>query len=216
MLEGGASKIEAAYEVILKMIMDNHFTAGEVLSERALSARLSVSRTPIRAALNRLTYEGYVDMKAESFSVVAELGLKDIIELYELREALECKAVELFVKRKTGTEEQELLDCLENHKKAVAASDDSSARKYDDEMHLLIAKGSKNGRIYNDLKKYIALSIHSTAVATSYTSRYEHSIKQHEEVVECIIRNDAQAAASKIREHLYDSREFFKKICLFE
>lgn len=210
LLEQGTSKIDAAYSVIQKMILDNRFSAGQVLSERTLVEQLGISRTPIRAALNRLSYDGYLDMKADVCTIVAELGIQDILELYEIREALECKAVELFTQRRTQEEQQELVRCFEGHKRAVAQGDDALARDLDNQAHLLIAKGSKNGRLYTALDNYITLSLRSVAIGTSYEYRYDRSLPQHQDIIGAILQNDAALASKAMRAHMMDVREFFK------
>lgn len=210
LLGQGNSKIDAAYAVVQKMILDDRFSAGQVLSERTLVEELGISRTPIRAALNRLCYDGYLDMKADVCTIVAELGIQDILELYEIREALECKAVELFTQRRTDAEEQALVRCFEAHKRAVAEGDDATARNLDNQAHLLIAKGSKNGRLYTALDNYITLSLRSVAIGTSYEYRYDRSLPQHQDIIGAIVKDDPALAAQAMRAHMVDVREFFK------
>lgn len=210
LLKDGVSKIDAAHDVILKIILENRFRAGQVISERRLSDDLGISRTPVRAALNRLYYEGYVDMKSDVCTIVAELGIQDIIELYEIREGLECKAIELFVARKTPEEEQELVSCFEHHKAAVAAGDNALARDMDNELHLIIARGSKNKRLYDALSAYIALSQRSVEIGSSYAQRYDRTLPQHKQIVDAVISGDATESANAIRAHIIDAREYFK------
>lgn len=211
LLEEGSSKIDAAYQVIQKMIMDDQFEAGQILSERLLSSGLGISRTPVRSALNRLHYEGYVDMKGDICTIVADLSIQDILEIYEMREALECKAAELFVHRKTPEEADELTACLEEHKRAVQAGDKNLSRELDNEMHLIIARGSKNKRLLNALSTYLALSRKSIAIGSSYEYRYDRTLVQHEAIVDSIIRGDSLQAVESMREHLADVRDSFKK-----
>lgn len=215
-LEQGASKLDATYAVIRRMIQDGELGAGQLVSERALSAALGVSRTPVRAALNRLAYDGYVDIKADVCTVVAELGIGDILELFEIREALECKAAELFCLRKTAEEAQGLVDCFEAHRRAVAAGNTERARELDNELHLRIARGSKNRRLHDALANYIALSMRSMAIGSSYEYRYDRSLPQHSAIVQALVQSDAPAATAAVRAHMADIRDFFKRKFLAE
>ena len=48
------SLADQAYEAIRAAIISNQLTPGETLTEEALAEMLGISRTPIRAALQRL------------------------------------------------------------------------------------------------------------------------------------------------------------------
>ncbi|EUJ45554.1 GntR family transcriptional regulator [Listeria riparia] len=51
---------EVAYERILKYIIDGTYAAGDFVNQRDLTEELNMSRTPIKAALARLSGEGYI------------------------------------------------------------------------------------------------------------------------------------------------------------
>ncbi|MBC1231168.1 GntR family transcriptional regulator [Listeria booriae] len=51
---------EIAYEHILKYIIDGTYAAGDFVNQRDLTEELNMSRTPIKAALARLSGEGYI------------------------------------------------------------------------------------------------------------------------------------------------------------
>lgn len=84
---------EKAYLFIQGKIASGEFTAGAALSELSLAREIGISRTPIREAIGQLVAEGLLDQSPNRGAVVVQLSRKDIIELYELREALEVYAV---------------------------------------------------------------------------------------------------------------------------
>lgn len=63
------------------------------MSELALAKELGSSRTPIREAIRQLVAEGLLDQSPNRGAVVVELTRQDIVDLYELREALEVYTV---------------------------------------------------------------------------------------------------------------------------
>ena len=75
------NKTILAYETIRKKILSNTYPPGTALSERDLSEQLSISRTPVKDALKRLHFEGYVDILPERGAVVSKIGLSDTLEL---------------------------------------------------------------------------------------------------------------------------------------
>jgi DNA-binding GntR family transcriptional regulator len=84
---------EKAYFHIQQLVASGQLPAGSGISELQLAKDLGSSRTPIREAMNQLVAEGMLTQSTSGGMVVAELKREDIIELYELREALEVFAV---------------------------------------------------------------------------------------------------------------------------
>src|ERR1700733_14697298 len=84
---------ERAYLHIQRKIAVGELPAGSRVSELLLARELGISRTPIREALGQLVAEGLLDQTPSQGAEVVRLTRQDIIELYELREALEVHAV---------------------------------------------------------------------------------------------------------------------------
>src|ERR1700761_1537979 len=82
-----------AYLHIQKLLLSGKLEAGSGISEQMLAKDLGSSRTPIREAMNQLAAEGLLEQSPNGGMIVTQLGREDIIELYELREALEVYAV---------------------------------------------------------------------------------------------------------------------------
>ncbi len=80
---------ERAYIEIKQRIQDMTFAAGDFLSERRLASMLGMSKTPIKAALERLEHEGFVAVAPQQGIVVRSPSMRDVQEMLELRRALE-------------------------------------------------------------------------------------------------------------------------------
>lgn len=90
---GATSIREKAYVLIQQKIARGELVPGAAVSEISLSKELGSSRTPIREALGQLVAEGLLEQTPNRGAVVVQLKRQDIIDLYELREALEVYAV---------------------------------------------------------------------------------------------------------------------------
>ena len=90
---------DRAYAALRDEIVGGALTAGTALSETELAERLGVSRTPLRAALARLALEGLVDTSRGRTGVVPEVSRESVVDLFELREALEAQAARLAARR---------------------------------------------------------------------------------------------------------------------
>lgn len=88
-----------------ELLLRGEFQPGERLSELPLVARLGVSRTPIRLALERLAQEGLLDTAPGGGFVLRSFSLDDIWDAIEMRGVLEGTAARLAAERLVHTDE---------------------------------------------------------------------------------------------------------------
>ena len=92
------------YEYLRDAIIEGDLAPGSRLLERELSQRLAVSRIPIREALPQLEAEGLIVTVPRRGSVVAQMTLSDIEELFDLRGSLDVLAARLAsLRARTGS-----------------------------------------------------------------------------------------------------------------
>src|SRR5438093_142094 len=78
-----------AYESIKQRLLNNDYPPGSFLSERQLAGGLGMSKTPVKAALERLESEGFITVSPQQGIVVRELSVREIADQYEIRAVLE-------------------------------------------------------------------------------------------------------------------------------
>ncbi len=88
---------DAVREKLRRAIRSGKLAPGLQLKQDELAERFGMSRIPVREALRQLEVEGYVTIHPNRGAVVAELSLDEILELMEIRIALECYALRLAV-----------------------------------------------------------------------------------------------------------------------
>jgi len=84
-------------------IITGSLAPGEKIKEYQLSETLDVSRPILREVLRTLESERLVDIIPRKGSYVSTISLEDFIELYDIREMIECKAVDLLKHKKIRT-----------------------------------------------------------------------------------------------------------------
>ena len=109
-----------AHKHILSSIASGEFPAGAAISEVSLATGLGISRTPVREAIGQLIAEGILQ-RSHRGAVVAEPTRQDIIELYELREALEVYAIGKVAARRPSQRVLESLEALVEEVRIIAA-----------------------------------------------------------------------------------------------
>ena len=113
---------ERVYRHLRQQILEDRLPPGTELSEVALSRELAVSRGPIREAMGRLAAEGLVTVRPRRGAEVRSLTPQELVDAYQVREALEVMALRLAV---TRTMESDLtrLDELVNSMAEFARKD---------------------------------------------------------------------------------------------
>ena len=88
---------DAVREKLRRAIRSGKLAPGLQLKQDELAERFGISRIPVREALRQLEVEGYVTIHPNRGAIVAQLSLDEILELMEIRIALECHALRLAV-----------------------------------------------------------------------------------------------------------------------
>ena len=104
-------------------IVEGVLAPGSRLSEVQLAKQLNVSRTPMREAFAQLEREGLVTVVARVGAFVRSVTLRDVAEIYTVRTALECLAVQLSAQNITALGRAQLEDVIGEMRAGVVAED---------------------------------------------------------------------------------------------
>ncbi|MEM5458274.1 GntR family transcriptional regulator [Paraburkholderia phytofirmans] len=104
-------------------IVEGVLAPGSRLSEVQVAKQLNVSRTPMREAFAQLEREGLVTVLPRVGAYVRAVTLRDVEEIYTVRAALECLAVQLASERITALGSAQLDDVIEAMRMSVDADD---------------------------------------------------------------------------------------------
>jgi DNA-binding GntR family transcriptional regulator len=96
------SSVETVVTALRAEILEGERPGGQRLVEQELTARYGVARHTLRAALRELAAEGLVRIEPNRGARVTRLTAEEIVELYELRTALEVEAARLVLERNRG------------------------------------------------------------------------------------------------------------------
>src|SRR4029453_5941781 len=107
--------------LLREMILRGDFQPGERLSELSLVARLSISRTPIRLALERLAHEGLLEASASGGFIARAFTIEDVWDAIEVRGVLEGTAARLAAERLSDVSEVERLRHYHREMSVIAA-----------------------------------------------------------------------------------------------
>jgi DNA-binding GntR family transcriptional regulator len=181
------------------MIAEGQFPPSVVIREIDLVREFNMSRTPVREALHRLEAEGFIRRAAPGGFVAVELGSKELVDIYAVREVLVGLAARLAALNRTRVDLAHIEDALEGLERACAAENDDEADNFVRAFFHSLTAASGNdylratlGRL-TDLFRYKALAVTHPEWRDELGSR-------HHALVKAIAQRDAQAAERLGRE----------------
>jgi DNA-binding GntR family transcriptional regulator len=194
---------EQAYAEIKRHILDGDLPPGSFVAERQLAAGLGMSKTPIRAALERLEFEGFITISPQQGIIIRDLTLHEIADHYEIRAVLETYALRT-VAGKLAAEQRERVQANLLAQEAVRdGSDVARAVALDTEFHTLFCEFLGNRevlRVMVQLRERIQRVI--TKVFQINPGRIASSYVEHQAIADAVLRGDAARAAQLIEDHL--------------
>ncbi len=205
------SKSEIAYETIKEEIINNKIKPNTLLVERQLCKSLKISRTPVRSALQKLSEEGLVDFIPDRGCFVSSITYVDLIEIYEMREALEGLAARLCAQNMTANKVERLKFNIEEQRKAVEENDSELYLVKDFEFHRLILEVGGNKRVQNVIKNMMDQIERISNLIKNDSHRIHNSYNQHKATYDAITQGDSQLAEETMKEHIRSAIDYHSK-----
>lgn len=194
---------DKAYIEIKECILNEVFKPGDFLSESQLIKLLGMSKTPIKYALERLEYEGYVTVSPKQGIIVRELDITKIIDIYDLRIALEMFVMDHIVGKLKESQIKEIEENFEKSEAFATAGDERNFAKADADFHLLLCKFSGNNEIYQVMRNYHDYLYRVTLrVLKKDTNRMATSIEDHREIFYSLKEGNIDKSSTLMKKHL--------------
>ena len=188
-------------------IRDGILPPGERLMEIPLAEELGVSRTPIREAIRILEQEGLIVMIPRRGTYVADMSLKDVAEVFELRSILEELAAELAAERITNEE----IEALEQHLVEIGnymnENNLDKVVQADILFHEILYKASRNDRLVEMINNLREQTLRFRTLSMSQTGRLAKTWDEHRQLVEAISDRDVERARQIARIHMEESEK---------
>lgn len=186
-------------------IITGAFSPGDQINEAQVAGQLNVSRGPVREALHRLVQEGLLLARPNRGVFVQELTIRDVAEVFEAREVIECAAAEIITK-KTPEERSriadELLPIVERMHGALVASDWAQLGRIDLEFHTRFVTEAGNTRL---ARAYATLATEALICLSNFPGAYpkpERVMVGHTEIAELLREGSMEELHLALHHHL--------------
>ena len=183
-------------------ILRGGLAPGRRLDEQELAQRFAVSRTPVREALGQLAATGLVEHRPRRGVIVAVIAPQRLQDMFVAMAELEAAASRLCAIAMTPDERQGLEALHRASQAAVREGGIDEYERFNQEFHSLLYAGCHNGYLRDLLHATRARLAPFRRAQFNLRGRLASSWREHEAVVQAILRGDGDGAARAMREHL--------------
>lgn len=190
-------------------IINGRRAPGERLDAEALAKQFSVSRTPIREAIQQLTASGLVTVSPKKGTFVAKVGIGQLIEMFEVMAELEGMCGRLAARRINTEELQSLHRALVGCEAAAEQGDPDEYYYENESFHQCIYTASHNGFLATEANQLKQRLRPYRRLQLQVRHRMKSSLQEHREIYAAIETGSAEAAEKIMREHVLIQGERF-------
>ncbi|PMR73916.1 GntR family transcriptional regulator [Billgrantia endophytica] len=200
---------ERVFHELQDAIVRGKLAPGSKITEPGLSKAYGISRGPLREAMRRLEAHRLIERVPHVGARVVKLSMKELLELFDVREALESMAARLAAEHMTAEEIAGLREVLSVHERQADLRKGEAyyQREGDLDFHYRIVQGSHNRMLMTMLcdDLYYLVRLYRTQFSASGT-RPHRAFVEHHRIVDAIEAGDAELAELLMRRHVSASR----------
>ena len=208
---GGGGRF--VYETLKREILELKLAPAQPLDEAALAERFSMSRSPIREALVRLSAEGMVEMLSNRTTLVAPINLMEFPRYVEALDLLQRMTTRLAAQHRTADDIIEMKSRAAAYDAACIEEDHLAMSATNKDFHMSVARAGKNpyftagyGRLLDEGRRILHMHFEFTRDSAKGRSLGP----EHFTMIDAIERRDVEDADRLAHEHtaLFHDRFF--------
>jgi len=201
---------ERVFNQLQDAIVRGELAPGTKITEPGLAAAYGISRGPLREAMRRLETHRLIERVPHVGARVVKLSMKELLELFDVREAMESMAARLAARHMSAAEIAGLREVLKVHERQSDLSRGEAyyQREGDLDFHYRIVLGSHNRMLMTLLcdDLYYLVRLYRTQFSAS-GARPQRAFVEHHRIVDAIEAGDEELAELLMRRHVSASRE---------
>lgn len=204
------------YTTLRDLITGLRLVPGSRVTESQLADYFDVSRTPVRAALQRLETEGFLTIKAKQGCFIRNIDMLEISHYYDVRVVLENLVLEEVARKKDHSALRELAEQWDPQALHFGLEINDDLKIAEENFHLQLAKISGNGvlvQYLSDVNDHIrAMRRLGWPDSKSVTDTYE----EHFRICDYLLRGDLDNARGEMTNHIRKSQDQASRVTLHQ
>ena len=201
---------EQVYRALRDAITGGIFEPHAHLVQNQLAEELQVSRTPVRDALLRLSQEGVVRAVGARGFLVQEVTPRDVLNIYEVRIALEVDAAEAALHSMSPSD----VDALARINRRIAETYDDKVEAFrlNNDFHMTLVRSAPNRLVAKILGDLWDMPVSRRVFMLQVVEQFDPGgmAAAHEDILSALARRDAEALRAAVLSHLVESRDAVK------
>jgi len=195
-----ASLANLAYAKVKRRIIFQEIKGGQTIDELSLARQLELGRTPVREAVQRLAQEGLLRIIPRKGTIVAELSLDTVRQVFEARSPCEVQIVRLAAMRAEPADIEAMGTSLAEVGRFIDQRQFRELLEADERFHMAVAAASGNQilremyiRVYGMGARFWYLTLPQRP-----PREVKEEMRLHREILEAIRKRDPDLAAEAI------------------
>lgn len=201
---------QGIFDALQTAIVTGDLKPGEKIREAELARKFGTSRGPLRDALRRLEARRLVTNTPNAGARVVSLSKAQLLELYQLREALEGLTCRLAAEHMTDAEIAELSAVLDRHEAELRRKDGAEyfRQEGDLDFHFRIAATCQNELLRSALCEdhYQLMRLYRYKFSNR-AGRPQRALAEHRHILDAIRDRDGELAELLMRRHIRNARQ---------
>lgn len=195
---------DRAYEIVKEKLLSGEYPPGSRIREDLIAEEISMSRTPVREAINQLSAEGFLNNIPRKGIFFIELTPKEIRELLDVREVLEALAVEKCIEHLNDDNLNELKSILKEFEDALNKENYHECNELDSKFHQKIAEISGNKKLILYIKDIEGFMMVGRNIEKKNNPKEKNmkTLEEHKRILMSIEQRDKKDAVNAVRENI--------------
>ncbi|WP_018665296.1 GntR family transcriptional regulator [Heyndrickxia acidiproducens] len=202
MVTGTKTTEEKIYQVLRDAILNADLPPGQQLKESLLAETFGVSRTPIRTVFQRLKFDSLIELKPKRGAFVYCPSPSEAEQIFEMRQLLEPRAIELAAIHATDIELQKMQHFLEEERILIKDKSFHKSLVATKNFHISIVEASRNLFLIESLRKMITLSHIILTFYDASEHKEANAIDEHAELFEAVQNRQPESAKALAVHHV--------------
>jgi len=197
-----ASRVDEAYEWLLREITSFRVRSGSALSENKVATQLGISRTPVREALQRLEKEGLVKRTENARFAVASISRSEVNDACDLLEVLDTYIFTRAAEKLSESDIQAIMSSVEMMQTAAGTGDREVWAEADQAFHRTVNFVAGNTLVADTVKQVRRRIQRFWIRSASLQERLEGCSREHLVLAEAMTNKDYEAIAPAVKHHI--------------
>jgi DNA-binding GntR family transcriptional regulator len=202
-LSQGRSVQDSVYTALRKSIMSLNLAPGTAISEKEISLRYKVSRTPVREAFIHLSKEGLLRVIPQKETLVTRIDFKRVAQEFFLRESMEIAVLEPFLVLCAPAHFTDLEQFIERQQTAAQSGEFVSFLEYDDGFHRTFFEAADKNICWEVMDTMNGHYRRARLLSVWLNDIAADIVTQHKKLLRALKNKDLPGARLALGEHLY-------------